>query len=55
MTPEQRTAIYSLAAAVGTLLAAFGIVTDTVWAQATALVVSLIATWTAFAHRPTKR
>jgi len=54
MTAEQRTAVYTLAATLGSLLAAAGYVTDTQWAQVTALLVALVATYTAFYNRPTK-
>lgn len=54
MTAEQRTAIYTLAATFGSLLAGYGLVTETQWAQITAMIVALIATYTAFYNRPTK-
>lgn len=54
MTPQQRTAIYTLTAAIGLVLGSFGVVTTTQWATVSALVVAVIGCVTAFVHRPTK-
>lgn len=54
MTPEQRTAIYAIAVALGPVLGAYGVVQQSQWAQILALVSTVLAAVTAFAHRPTK-
>lgn len=54
MTEAQRSAIYTLASAIGALLLAYGVITEDQAAAIAAAVVSLIGTVTAFWNRPTK-
>ena len=54
MTPEQRTAIYSVAVALGPLLAAYGLVSEDSWALWLAFFSTLLSSVTAFVNRPTK-
>lgn len=54
MTPEQRTAIYTLAAAISPLLLAYGVVTEEQAAAIAAAVVAFVGVLVAFLHRPTK-
>lgn len=54
MSPEQRTAIYSVAVALGPILGTYGVVQNAQWAQILALLSTVLAAVTAFAHRPTK-
>jgi hypothetical protein len=54
MTAQQRTAIYAVAVALGPVLGAYGLVQESQWALILALVSTVLAAVTAFAHRPTK-
>lgn len=54
MTPEQRTALYTLAAVVAPLLLAYGIATEEQAGAIGAALVALVGVLVAFAHRPTK-
>ena len=54
MTPEQRTAVYALAAAVGGLAIAYGFVTEEQAALWLAAFSGFVGTVTAFFNRPTK-
>lgn len=54
MSPEQRTAIYSLAAAIGALAIGYGFVTEEQAALWLAAFAGFVGTVTAFFNRPTK-
>lgn len=54
MTPEQRSALYTLAAVVAPLLLAYGWATEEQAASIGAAVVAILGVFIAFAHRPTK-
>ena len=54
MTPEQRTALYTLAGIVAPLLLAYGLATEEQAAAVGAAVVAIVGVAVAFLHRPTK-
>ena len=54
MSPEQRTAIYTLAAAVGAIALTYGLVTEEQAAVILSAFAALLGTVTAFFNRPTK-
>ena len=54
MTPEQRTAIYTLASAVGAIALVYGAVTEEQAAVFLSAFAALLGTVTAFFNRPTK-
>lgn len=54
MTPEQRSAVYAAAPALGAVLVAFGLLTDEQASVIVAAVLNIVAVVVAFRHRPTK-
>ena len=54
MTPEQRTAVYSLVPAISAVLVVAGVLTEDQAATVAAAVVAIIGVLVAFTYRPTK-
>lgn len=54
MTPERRSALYTLAAVVAPLLLAYGVATEEQAAAIGAALVAIVGVLVAYAHRPTK-
>lgn len=54
MTEQQRSTIYSLCTAIAAVVVVYGVATKEQAAAVVALVPALLATVTAFWHRPTK-
>ena len=54
MSPEQRTAVYSLVPAISAVLVVAGVLTEDQAATVAAALVAIIGVLVAFAYRPTK-